>query len=62
MNNDNLISCQDLADIRYILLIASEHCTDREHIDNLIWKLTSLQVNLQYNHPLLIKDNLILMH
>ena len=58
MNNNNLISCQDLADIRYFL---SEHCTDIEHIDNLICKLTSLQVNLQYNHPLLIKDNSILI-
>lgn len=47
MNNNNLITCQDLADI--------------EHIVNLICKLTSLQVNLQYNHPLLIKDNSILM-
>ena len=62
MNNNNLISCQDLADIRYFLSkLASEHCTDIEHIDNLICKLTSLQVNLQYNHPLLIKDNSILI-
>ena len=62
MNNNNLISCQDLADIRYFLSkLASEHCTDIEHIDNLTCKLTSLQVNLQYNHPLLIKDNSILI-
>lgn len=62
MNNNNLISCQDLSDIRYFLSkLASEHCTDIERIDNLICKLTSLQVNLQYNHPLLIKDNVILI-
>ena len=62
MNNNNLISCQDLADIRYFLSkLASEHCTDIEHIDNLTCKLTSLQVNLQFNRPLLIKDNSILM-
>lgn len=43
MNNNNLISCQDLADIRYFLSkLASENCTDIEHIDNLICKLTSL--------------------
>lgn len=62
MNNNNLISCQDLSDIRYFLSkLASEHCTDIERIDNLICKLTSLPVNLQYNHPLLIKDNVILI-
>lgn len=62
MNNNISISCQDLADIRYFLSkLASEHCTDIKHIDNLICKLTSLQVNLQYNHPLLIKDNSILI-
>jgi hypothetical protein len=63
MNNNNLITCQDLADIRYFLskLVASENCTDIDYVDNLICKLTSLQVNLQYNHPLLIKDNSILI-
>lgn len=61
MNNNNLISCQDLADIRYFLSKLASECTDIEHIDNLICKLTSLQVNLQYNHPLLIKDNSILI-
>lgn len=48
MNNNNLISCQDLADIRYFLskLVALENCTDIDYVDNLICKLTSLQVNL----------------
>ena len=62
MNNNNLISCQDLADIRYFLSKFASECTDTEHIVNLICKLTYLQVNLQYNHPLLIKDNSILIN
>ena len=61
MNNNNLITCQDLADIRYFLSKLASECTDIEHIDNLTCKLTSLQVKLQYNHPLLIKDNSILI-
>lgn len=62
MYNNNLITCQDLADIRYFLSKLALECTDIEHIDNLICKLTSLQVNLQFNHPLLIKDNTILIY
>ena len=63
MNNNISISCEDVSDIQMCLLILrnSASCIDKDELDNLVDKLTALQISLKSDYPISIKDNSILI-
>ncbi len=63
MNNNISISCEDVSDIQMCLLILrnSVLCIDKDELDNLVDKLTALQISLKLDYPISIKDNSILI-
>lgn len=63
MNNNISISCEDVSVIQMYLLILrnSAPCIDKDELDNLVDKLTALQISLKFDYPISIKDNLILI-
>lgn len=63
MNNNISISCEDVSDIQMCLLILrnSAPCMDKDKLDNLVDKLTALQISLKLDYPISIKDNSILI-
>ena len=63
MNNNISISCEDVSDIQMCLLILrnSASCIDKDELDNLVDKLTALQISLKLDYPISIKDNSILI-